>query len=212
MKKIGIYGGSFDPIHLGHLNLATEMMEAHQLDEVWFCPAANNPHKTHLTSVSAFHRVNMIRLAIENEPRFFVSEIEIERQGLSYTIDTLKELHALHNDQEDPTMFFLILGEDAARSLHQWHQPEAIVSLAQPLVGSRNRKIKELEPFQGSASVVDAIHKGLTPTRIMEISGTDIRKRLSDKKYCYHLVPGKVMDYIITNRIYYPLLNEARFL
>lgn len=212
MKKIGVYGGSFDPIHLGHLNLATEIMEAHQLDEVLFCPAAINPHKTHQNSVSATHRLNMIRLAIAHEPRFSVTEIEIARQGLSYTVDTLKELHALQNDREERSAFFLILGEDSARTLHRWHQPEVIISLAQPLVGSRIGKRDALEPFEGSPSMIRALNEGLTPTRVMEISGTEIRERLLDKKPCYHLLPGKVMDYIITNRIYYPLLNEARFL
>jgi nicotinate-nucleotide adenylyltransferase len=206
--KIGIYGGSFDPIHLGHLNLATEMLEAHHLDEVWFCPAANNPFKPLQSATPSFHRLNMLRLAIENEPRFLISEIEMDRGGVSYTIDTLKELHAKNGQHR----FFLILGEDAARGFHQWHQPEAIIQLAQPLIGCRGCKMDKLAPFEGSPKVVNALTKGLTPTRIMEISGTEIRKRILEKKNCYHLVPGKVMDYILTNRIYYSVINEARFL
>lgn len=208
MKKIGIYGGSFDPIHLGHMSLATEIMEAHKLNEVWFCLAASNPLKPQQSDVSVFHRLNMLRLAIENEPRFFISEIEIERQGVSYTIETLKQFHSMEKSHQ----FFLILGEDAARTFHQWRQPEEIVQLAKLLVGCRSRQLKDLEPFQGGSSIVNSIKQGLTATRIMEISGTDIRKRLMERKNCYHLVPGKVMDYIITNELYYSLLNEARFL
>lgn len=211
-KLIGIYGGSFDPIHLGHLNLATEMMEAHNLDEVWFCPVACSPHKSRKAPVSSEHRLNMLRLAIEEEPRFSISEIEIERDGLSYTVDTLKELVASQAGKEDPDTFALIIGEDSAENFHRWHQPEEIVKLAKLLVGSRPDSEKKEGGFQGDSSVVEALEKGLTKTRVMEISSKDIRKRLLNKKYCYHLVPGKVMDYINTNHLYYYVLNEARFL
>lgn len=215
-KLIGIYGGTFDPIHLGHLNLATEMMEIHALDEVWFCPAGCNPHKKNHSSASAFHRLNMINLAIAEEPRFRVSEIELNREGLSYTIDTLNELHTLQKNQDIPASFALILGEDSARDFYQWYRPEEIVRLAKLLVGKRKDLIS-LERFQGSPIVVEALNRGITPTRVMEISSKEIRQRLLNKRYCYHLVPGKVMDYIITNHLYYiPLneagLNEARFL
>lgn len=211
--KIGIYGGSFDPLHLGHLNLAAEIMEAHALDQVWFCPAACNPHKNCHNLVSAEYRLKMIRLAIENEPRFFVSEIEINRKGLSYTIETLNELIALQSGKENPDSFALILGEDSARSFHQWHQPEAIIECAQLLIGRRNSGEGVSKAFEGSPTIVEAINRGLTQTRVMEISSHEIRTRLLNKKYCYHLVPGKVLDYINTNGLYSIELNEsARFL
>lgn len=208
MKKIGIYGGSFDPIHLGHLNLATEIMEAHHLDEVLFCPAASNPLKKQEAYASSFHRLNMLKLAIEHEHRFLVTDIEIERQGASYTIETLKQVKTLLGDNQ----LFLILGEDAARTFHQWHQPEEIIQLATLLVGCRHKNSGEQKPFQGSSTIINAITRGLTPTRVMEISATDIRQRLSEKKNCYHLLPMKVMDYIINHDLYYFLLNEAKFL
>jgi len=216
MKKIGIYGGSFDPIHLGHLNLAVEIMETHQLDQVWFCPTAINPLKNQ-SQVSSQHRLNMLRLAIEKEPRFKISELEINRTGLSYTIDTLNELNALHNTENEHT-FSLILGEDAAHSFHQWKQPEEIVKLVPIFIGARQESEGKpgskhtFESFQGNTAVKDALNRGLTKTRIMEISSQEIRKRLFNKKYCYHLVPAKVMDYIITNHLYSLSLNETRFL
>lgn len=211
MKKIGILGGSFNPIHIGHLNLATEIMEAHHLDEVWFCPAEINPHKTHLPPISSKHRLNMLSLAIEHEPRFVISDIEMHRPGPSYTLDTIKELIVLQKRSENPVSFSLILGEDAAGEFHNWHMPEAIIDLVPLLVGKRKGK-NEPHAFQGSPKIVNAIHKGLTPTRIMEISSSEVRERLLSKKYCNHLVPGKVMDYIIANHLYYSLLNEPRFL
>lgn len=207
MKRIGIYGGTFDPIHMGHLNLAVEMLEKHHLDEVRFCPTAINPHKSDQTPVSVSHRLNMIRLAIENEPRFSVSDIEINRPGLSYTVDTLKELHALQKEGEIPYSFFLILGEDTAESFHRWHKPEEILDMAQLLVGTRWDKNKERKPFEGNAKIKNAIDQGLTSTRVMDVSSQEIRMRLLNKKYCYHLLSGKVMDYILTNHLYYVLLN-----
>ena len=95
-KLIGILGGSFDPIHLGHLNLAVAIMEAHSLFQVWFCPAAQNPLKPNDTNASAHHRMEMVRLAIAGEPRFKVIDTDITRKGPSYTIDTLKALDALN--------------------------------------------------------------------------------------------------------------------
>lgn len=218
MKKIGILGGSFDPIHLGHLNLAIEMMEAHHLNEVWFCPAAANPLKKHTTSASSSHRLNMIHLAIENEPRFRVCDIEINREGPSYTLETLQELHAL---QDSPCAFYFIMGEDAARHFYQWHKPEEILNFANLLIGKRSAKekidqpflgsSKIDQPFLGSSKINEAIRKGLTPIRQMEVSSTEIRERLLNKKDCCHLVPGKVLDYIITNDLYYSSI-KARFL
>lgn len=210
-KQIGILGGSFNPVHLGHLNLAIEILEAHKLDEIWFCPAATNPHKNHLPPIGSQHRLNMLHLATEHEPRFVVSNIEIHRSGLSYTIDTIHELLAMQKDQENLVSFSLILGEDSAREFHNWHMPEEIVDLVPLLIGTRFDQ-EEKQPFQGSSKVIKAIKKGLTPIRNMEISSTDVRKRLLNKKYCYHLVPGKVMDYIDANHLYYSLLNETKFL
>lgn len=211
-KFIGIYGGSFNPIHFGHLNLASEMMEIHQLDEVWFCPTACSPHKESQNLISACHRLHMLHLAIEEEPRFLVSDIEINREAPSYTIETLNALTSLQVDQANPDCFALILGQDAARHFYKWHQPDAIVNQVPLLVGRRSEGADALEPFQGSSKVIEAITKGLTRTRLMEISSSEIRQRVLNNKYCYHLVPAKVMDYIIRHDLYCLALNEVRFL
>ena len=197
MKQIGIYGGSFDPIHQGHLNLAVQIMEAHQLDEVWFCPAALNPFKMEGSHASASHRLAMIRLAIANEPRFKITEVEIYREGPSYTIDTLHQLIAENRD----SLFSFIIGEDAAQTFYRWHQPDEIIKCARLLVGRRSI-IPAQEPFKGSIEVVAAIQKGLTPTKVMEISSTDLRQRLSKRMFCGHLLSGKVLDYILAHDLY----------
>ena len=198
-KQIGIFGGSFDPIHNGHLNLAVELMEAHSLDEVWFIPAACSPFKQFPTATSAQDRLAMTALAIAGETRFRVLDLEINREGPSYTVDTLKTLVEAQKGQADPCTFALILGDDTARGFSGWHHPEAIVQLARLLVGSRGL---QKEPFKGSPQVIAALEAGMTPTRIMEVSSTEIRQRLKEGMYCGHLVPGKVLDYIFSHQLY----------
>ena len=196
MKQIGIYGGSFDPIHIGHLNLAIAIKEAHGLDEVWLCPSSLNPNKLFGSRENAQHRLNMLHLAIEDIPWMHVTEVELDRPGPSYTIDTLKQLV----DGYSGDRFSLILGDDSARDFHTWRQPDDILNYAPLLVGRRS--IDSKEAYQGSAKVVNAIKKGLTLTPIMEVASTQIRDRISEGLYCGHLVPLKVLDYIISNHLY----------
>jgi nicotinate-nucleotide adenylyltransferase len=212
-KLIGIFGGSFDPIHIGHLNLAAEMMEAHYLHEVWFCPAAQNPLKHNVTA-GAEQRLEMLRLAIEGQPRFRILETEIKKEGPSYTIDTLEALSLEQEGSAEPNTFALILGYDAAKGFHLWHRPDEIITYAFPLVGRRINEVEEGPEgeFEGSPEVIEALKKGLTPTRIMEISSIEVRYRLRKGKYCGHLVPGKVLDYISKHHLYLPPSPEARFL
>lgn len=200
-KKIGIYGGSFDPIHPGHVNLAVEIMEARDLDEVWFCPSAVNPNKLAGSSANAADRMNMLKIALEGIPRFKIIDTELRRAGPSYTIDTLRELIKAQASKRDPDSFMLIIGDDAAKSFYQWHQPEEIVNLVPLLVGRRSIS-KDSESFKGSPAIVEAIKKGITPTRAIEISSTEIRQRLSKNLYCGHLLQGKVLDYILSHHLY----------
>jgi nicotinate-nucleotide adenylyltransferase len=209
-KTIGIYGGSFNPIHLGHLNLAYEMLEIHRLHEILFCPTGCHPHQKEL-SVSASHRLNMIQLAIEEEPRFRISDIEIYKQDPCYTIDTLNAFIAAEQDKKKPPSFALILGEDTAHDFWTWRQPEEIIETAQLLVGRRTHS-QDASAFRGNPAIVAAIEKGLTDTRIMEISSQEIRHRLFDRQPCAHLLPRKVMDYIYTNHLYFDPSTEVRFL
>ena len=202
-KKIGFYGGSFDPIHLGHLNLAIELMEAHHLDEVWFCPTQFNPLKVK-HGTPGEQRLKMVKLAIEKIPQFKALDIEIQRPGPSYTLDTLKQL--IQNDQKNSisNKYYLLLGEDILKNFNSWHKPEEIVSLIPLLIGHRYMGInKILESAKGDPIIASALQKGLTPIRMMDISSTEIRDRLKKGLYCGHLIPAKVMDYIYQNRLYY---------
>ncbi len=194
LKKIGIMGGSFDPVHFGHFQLALTLLEAHGLDEILWIPAKINPLKKQ-KPVDDHHRLNMLKLALEDVPFFKISDCEIKRAGESYTIDTLKELKNSENQ------FFLLLGDDAIPHFMKWKEPEAIVELATVLIGARkDAGLPDL------AHLTDKIKKsfesGWTSTPILDISSTDLRIRLKNNLICSHLMPAKVLDYIAAHRLY----------
>lgn len=200
-KRIGFFGGSFDPIHLGHLNLARELMEKRHLDEVWFCPAGTNPLKMEGSAASAADRMHMVKLAIEGEPKFKVLDIEAHKIGPCFTVDTLKQLHAARREGTQKHEFFLMLGDDIADTFYKWHQPDEIIRLAEPLIGTRYDAYDE-HIFKGSPEVVRALQKGITHTSLMDISSTEVRNRLGKGMDCSDLIPSKVLDYIHLHRLY----------
>jgi nicotinate-nucleotide adenylyltransferase len=201
VKKIGLFGGTFDPIHFGHLNLAFEIMEKKELDQVWFIPAQINPLKVQAPPTSMEHRLHMVQLAIQEIPQFYLKDLEKARPPPSYTIDTLRAFIAEEAYQPTTNQFYLLLGEDAVPGFINWHLPEAIVELVPLLIGSRTG-IWQYELDNFSLPVRAAIQEGLVPTRLMDISGTGIRRRLHQKLYCGHLVPASVLHYIQKNQLY----------
>jgi nicotinate-nucleotide adenylyltransferase len=202
MKKIGLLGGSFDPIHFGHLNLALELMEKRGLDEIWFIPAKVNPHKSLEEPISEAHRLMMLGLALEeincfNLSRFKIDETEIHRDAPSYTIDTLRILIAQH----PTTQFYLLLGQDCMAGFSRWHLPEEIIALVPLLIGSRSGTWN-IDEFECSSRIKSAIKEGVTVTRLMDISSTTLRQRLAQGLYCGHLIPHRVLHYIYENGLY----------
>lgn len=189
MKKIGFFGGTFDPLHFGHLNLAISLAEHHRLDQVLFCPVNRSPFKEIEPAASAEHRIAMTLLGIQGLPHFQICTLEIERGGISYTIDTLRALKKLLGNAE----LHLMLSEDSVESFNRWKDAEEILLLAKPLVGTRVPSKKNLSP---------SLLSGLTPTPIMEISSTEIRNRLKKNLPCLHLVPAMILDYIKRHRLY----------
>ena len=188
MKKVGLYGGTFDPPHFGHLNLAIEIMERHHLDEIWWIPVYTHPFQSKATSSTINERLEMVRLAIEEIPTFKVLDIETERVGPSYTIDTIQLLKRQFPEYQ----FFLLLGDDSLAHFHLWKDPEEIVRLALPLIGTR-KDASIVLPDTLSSVVRQAMEKGVTPIPLMQISSTAIRQRLKEGLYCGHLVPDQVL-------------------
>lgn len=201
-KKIGIYGGTFDPIHHGHLHAAIEIYEKAQLDEVWFVPASSSPFKNDQKVTSYAHRYQMLQLAIQGIPYFRLCDIENKREGPSYTVDTIREILENNSSQANRDRYFLMIGDDMIKNFHLWHQVEELVSLVPLLIATR-LKSNEYDCPQAPPQVREAIKKGLITTPVMEISATDLRKRLKDRLYCGHLIPTKVLDYIYQNQLYY---------
>lgn len=205
MKKgqlIGIYGGTFDPIHFGHLNLAIQLAEIHKLDEIWFCPVQINPHKAHQKSTPFKNRFEMLELALKDVPKCIITDIESKLPSPSYTIDTLNALQAEEMGKSHPRQFCLLMGDDAIPGFFKWHRPEEIVKRVKIFIGRRSPLPVDLDSFTGNDEISKALREGLTETRLVEISGTEIRERLRAGEYCGHLVPEKVLDYICKNRLY----------
>ncbi len=139
MKTVGFFGGSFDPIHFGHIGLAVELMEKHKLDAVLFCPAYCSPFKKDEPPVaSPLDRLEMLKLALEL-PQFKISTLEIDRKGTSYTVDTLRAL------KKEGINLKLLLSEESARHLNKWKEPEELLQIAPPLIGRREIQISSTE-------------------------------------------------------------------
>ncbi|HSS60553.1 MAG TPA: nicotinate-nucleotide adenylyltransferase [Candidatus Limnocylindrales bacterium] len=194
--RIGILGGTFDPIHVGHLAAARVAMACAHLDRVLFVPSATPPHREPAVA-DAVQRFEMSKRATAGEPRFEVSDVEIKRGGRSYTSDTVNELKRTHPDDE----LFLILGWDAARLFGTWHQPGQIREDATMVVVSR----PGTDP-PGSRDLEDA---GLDPARTIvceggtpDISGSELRKAIAGRQQVGQWLPDAVQRYIAEHRLY----------
>lgn len=187
MREWGFLGGSFDPIHIGHLNVAIQMAEIHNLEKVWICPATTSPSKVEKPPyVSAEHRYNMVQLAVSDIPNLEPLDLEIKRPGPSFTIDTIREL--LQDIPKD-VRIRLIIADDLYQSFNEWKEHETLEKMAPLLVANR------------TASSCGASSRETSILRL-EVSSTLIRARLKKKLYCGHLVPHKVLDYIQKHKLY----------
>jgi len=192
-KTVGFYGGTFDPIHFGHINLAVQLLEIYSLDEVLFCPAYCSPLKTTAPPLATPHqRLEMVRIALEGIPHFRITTYEIDRNEPAFTIDTLQ---MIKREGRGDINFRLLLSEEAASHFDQWKNFQDLIRLAPPIIGTRS-------PSLLRGSLADSLRSGCTQTKIFEISSTDIRERLKKEQYCGHLVPEKVLDYIQANGLY----------
>ena len=212
MQAIGIFGGTFDPIHHGHLRLAEEMADAFDLREVRFIPTGQPPHRA-APRASAPHRLEMVRRAIERNPRFVLDDREIRAARVSYTLDTLRELRSELGEQQP---LCLLLGADAFLGLPGWHEWQHLFALAhivvalrpgsnmqqglpealQREVDMRLAKGKALTGAAGSVSLLD-----MTP---LAISASSVRYALAQQHSVRYLVSDAVLDYLQQHQLYKP--------
>lgn len=196
--RVGFFGGSFDPIHFGHLNLMVEIKEKCHLDHVLVCPAHLSPLKQEKPPAARKEeRLEMANLAVEDIPWASVSEVEIERSAPSYTVETIELL----SKKKSFDTLYLILYEDTAYTMSHWKQPEKILEMAKPLVGTHRGL--DLDHLGGISSAVKSkLKEGAVRISFIDIRSTRIRNRLKNALFCGHLTPSKVLDYIDKNGLY----------
>jgi nicotinate-nucleotide adenylyltransferase len=184
MMRTALYGGSFDPIHHGHLILAREAMEQFAFDRVVFIPAAQSPHKLARTPAPPEIRLAMVRAAIAGEPRFECDGSETEKAGPSFTVDTVEEWRAKAPGDE----LFCLIGEDNVRELPTWRRYDDLRGMVQFTVFGRDASAPP--------------HDFPCVKRRVDISATDVRKRVAEGRSIRYLVPGAVREIIESHRLY----------
>lgn len=199
-KKVGISGGTFDPVHHGHLIIAQEVREKLELDKVLFIPVGLPPHKKDHRVTEAEHRYNMVFEAVRSNPFFEASRIEIDREGYTYTIDTLLHLKRIYGDD---TKLFFIIGADVVPELVTWKRFEEVFRLCEFV--AVNRPGPQKENFFESIRYLKERYSAIIhiiKLPLIEISSTDIRNRVKDGRPIKYLVPECVEKYIYENSLY----------
>jgi nicotinate-nucleotide adenylyltransferase len=195
-QRIGIFGGSFDPIHQGHLIVAESFRESMSLDSVVFLPAYVSPFKTETIPTSDKHRVEMLRLAIGGNGSFRLDDREIKRGGISYTVDSLRAMH----EERPGTEFFMLVGSDSLVGFDRWREPEAVLSLAQLVVAHRGGwgggiAWEDLARV-ASPGQLTAVQSRILDVPQIEIASRDLRRRVREGRTIRYLVPAAVEAYI----------------
>lgn len=205
--RVGILGGSFDPVHYGHLLLAESAREELRLDEVWLLPAAIAPHKQDRRITGGPQRCEMIELAISGYEPFRLCRYEIDRGGVNYTVDTLA-----HLSDEDPSReLFFLMGADSLADLPTWKDPARLLELCIPAVvaraGGKPIDYSVLEPY-ASAERIDLFRKHQFHMPAIELSSSDIRARASAGKSIRYRTPRAVEKYVETQQLYRALQDR----
>jgi nicotinate-nucleotide adenylyltransferase len=197
--KIGILGGTFDPVHNGHLEIAGEVKGTLGLDRVLFIPARQSPFKADYAVTPAESRLEMLRLAVTGSRDYAVSTIEVERPGISYTVDTISELKKQYGEGNE---WFFIMGWDSLERFDEWREPERIIELCFVVAVPRPDSVKpDLERLETKVPGI-ASRVIFTDSPLVDISSTDIRDMVSRGQSIDHLVPAAVAEYIQKHRLY----------
>jgi nicotinate-nucleotide adenylyltransferase len=191
-RRVGILGGTFNPVHLGHLLIAQDAWETGRLDLLKFIPAAEPPHKRTGSLATARQRLTMIRRAIAGDPRFEVDDIEIKRGGRSYSVDTMRELRR----REPDATYTFVIGSDSLAELHLWHDIAGLARLCRFLAVAR----PGADPKPPAAGL--GIRYRIVTGHPVGISSSDIRRRCRQGKPIRYLVPAPVFRYIEAQRLY----------
>lgn len=201
-KRIGIMGGTFNPVHNGHLLLAQEAKEQYDLDKVWFLPAKRPPHKEKDEIAEDDIRLEMLKLAIEENPAFSVSLLEMQREKeLTYTYDTMMELKKTYPELD----FYFMIGEDSLFYLHKWYRYEELLRGMAFLVaprGGEKQGIAEMKKMISGYEEKYHARIGLIDMPLIEISSTDIREKVKTGRSVKYYLPDRVEEFVRTHHIY----------
>lgn len=205
-QRIGLMGGTFDPIHNGHLIIAEEVRTVLDLEMIIFIPAGQPPHKPENSTTAAYHRMAMVQLAIASNDFFIASRVEIDRSGPSYLVDTLR---LLHEELPPETELTFVVGWDSLQELHNWYQPEGIIEQVTHLAAvGRPGYGDKIAYNDDNDKELEAHLPGLTqklcvvPTPQIGISSTDLRRRVAEGRPIKYQVPEAVEQYINTHGLY----------
>lgn len=196
--NLGLFGGSFDPVHYGHLLLAEMCREACALDEIWFIPAAIAPHKPAHPAAPASARLEMLRLAIGGHEAFRVSPIEVDRGDVSYTVDTLEEVHAAHPE----AALHLLMGSDSLADLPTWRHPARICEVATLAVV--HRAGTPPPDFAPLSTIGQKVNQRVVEMPGWELSSREIRRRIASDLSIRFQTPRAVEEYIKAHKLYAP--------
>ena len=199
LRRVGILGGTFDPIHYGHLFIAEEARVRIPLERVLFVPAAQPPHKARTTiTAPEHHRLRMVDRAIASNPYFEVSMVDIDRPGPHYSVDMLPLLQEEYGPQ---TMFYFIMGLDSLSEIPTWYKPARLLELCHLAVASREGYDADLRALEKALPGISA-RTLLLDTPELEISSTDIERRIKESLPIKYLLPEAVEEYIHAHRLY----------
>lgn len=192
MKRVGLFFGSFNPIHIGHLILANYILENTNMDELWFVVSPQNPFKEKKSLLNDNNRLDMVQLAIENYPKMRASNVEFSLPTPSYTIDTLTYLKEKHPNY----LFSLIMGEDNLKNLHKWKNYETLINQYQIIVYPR------LSEGNNKPELLNHDNISLVKAPIIELSATEIRRMIKENKNTRPMLPPEVFDYLDGSNFY----------
>ncbi len=201
--RIGVFGGTFDPVHYGHLLLAEYSREMCQLDRVLFVPAAVSPHKLERRPTADAARVDMLRLAIAANPAFEISTMELDRGGVSYTVETLRQIRLQHASPDDRVFF--LMGADSLDQFSKWHKPDEITQLACLVIVARpGTPEPNLDTLAGIATTkaIDEIRKCQFTMPRIEFSSSTLRRRVHAGQSIRYQTPAAVEAYIRDKALY----------
>ncbi|RMH86178.1 MAG: nicotinate-nucleotide adenylyltransferase [Calditrichaeota bacterium] len=194
IEKIGLFGGTFDPVHLGHLIVAEVVADQLNLNRVIFIPAHIHPLKNTARIQEPQHRLNMLHLAVQDNPRFQVSTMELDKGGVSYTVDTLRAFREIY--PSDGFALFFLLGADNVNQFHLWKEPEELVRLCRFVAFGRPgfTPSEEARPYLSAFQFVNVPQ--------IEISATEIRRRVRQGRSIRYMVLPPVLEYIQKHQLY----------